>query len=64
MSPGDWGLLFAAALLLGSTFLFIEIAIVEIPPLTAAVVRRRIVPRHECHECRPEAAVLGECTRG
>ena len=61
MSPGDWGLLFAAALLLGSTFLFIEIAIVEIPPLTAAVVRRRIVPRHEC---RPEAAVLGECTRG
>ena len=42
MNAADWGLLLAAALLLGSTFLFIDIAITEIPPLTAAAARTLI----------------------
>ena len=42
ISLADWGLLLAAALLLGSTFLFLNIAIKEIPPLTAAALRTLI----------------------
>ena len=38
----DWSLLLAAALLLGSTFLFLNIAIQEISPLTAAALRTLI----------------------
>ena len=38
----DWTLLLTAALLLGSTFLFLNIAIKEIPPLTAAALRTLI----------------------
>lgn len=42
MTPADWGLLLATALLLGSTFLFLKIAIAEVPPLTAAAARTLI----------------------
>jgi drug/metabolite transporter (DMT)-like permease len=42
MTPTDWSLLLAAALLLGSTFLFLNIAVAEISPLTAAAARTLI----------------------
>lgn len=42
LTPGDWSFILAAALLLGSTFLFIRMAITEIPPLTAAAARALI----------------------
>ena len=42
MNAADWGLLLAAALLLGSTFLFLNIAVAEIPPLTVAALRTLI----------------------
>lgn len=42
MNFADWSLLLVTALLLGSTFLFLNIAIREIPPLTAAALRTLI----------------------
>ena len=39
MTLADWSLLLTASLLLGSTFLFLNIAVREIPPLTAAALR-------------------------
>ncbi len=42
MTPADWALLLTAALLLGSTFLFLNIAIREITPLTSAALRTLI----------------------
>ncbi len=42
MTVADWGLLLTTALLLGSTFLFLNIAIKEISPLTAAALRTLI----------------------
>ena len=38
----DWGLLLGASLLVGSTFLFINIAVEEIPPLIIATLRALI----------------------
>ena len=42
MTLADWSLLFAAALLLGSTFLFLNITIKEISPFTTAAFRTLI----------------------
>ena len=42
MALADWSLLFAAALLLGSTFLFLNITIKEISPFTTAAFRTLI----------------------
>ena len=42
MTLADWCLLLAAALLLGSTFLFLNIAIKEITPFTSAALRTLI----------------------
>lgn len=42
MNLADWTLLLTTALLLGSTFLFLNIAIQEIPALTSAVLRTLI----------------------
>jgi len=42
MTLADWSLLFAAALLLGSTFLFLNISIKEISPFTTAAFRTLI----------------------
>ena len=42
MTLADWSLLLLAALLLGSTFLFLNIAIKEISPLTSAALRTLI----------------------
>jgi len=42
MNLTDWSLLLAAALLLGSTFLFINIAIKDYSPITAAALRALI----------------------
>ena len=42
MSATDWGLLLVASLFLGSTFLFLNIAVAEISPLTAAALRTLI----------------------
>jgi drug/metabolite transporter (DMT)-like permease len=42
MNLADWGLIIVAALLLGSTFLFLTIAIEEISPLTSAALRALI----------------------
>ena len=42
MTLADWSLLLAAALLLGSTFLFLNIAIKEITPFTSAALRTLI----------------------
>lgn len=42
MTLADWSLLLAAALFLGSTFLFLKIAIAEISPMTAAAARTLI----------------------
>ena len=42
MTLSDWSLLLVAALLLGSTFLFLNIAIKEISPLTSAALRTLI----------------------
>ncbi len=42
MNLADWGLLLATAMLLGSTFLFLNIAIKEISPLTSAALRTLI----------------------
>lgn len=42
MTLTDWGLLLSAAGLLGSTFLFLNIAIKEIPPITSAALRALI----------------------
>ena len=42
MNLTDWCLLLAAALFLGSTFLFLNIAVTEISPLTAAALRTLI----------------------
>ena len=39
MNGADWGLLLTTAVLLGSTFLFLNIAVAEVPPLTVAVAR-------------------------
>ena len=39
MTAADWGLLSATALLLGSSFLFLNIAVQEIPPVTVAAAR-------------------------
>lgn len=36
MSAADWSLLLIASLFLGSTFLFLNMAVAEISPLTAA----------------------------
>ena len=48
MTLADWSLLFAAALLLGSTFLFLNITIKEISPFTTAAFRTLIAAR-TCH---------------
>jgi len=42
MTLADWGLLLTTALLLGGTFLFVNIAIKEISPLTSAALRTLI----------------------
>ena len=42
MTIADWGLLAVASLFLGSTFLFLNIAITEISPFTAAALRTLI----------------------
>lgn len=42
MTVADWALLLTAALLLGSTFLFLNIAIQEISPLSSAALRTLI----------------------
>ena len=42
MTPADWSLLLVASLFLGSTFLFLNIAVAEISPLTAAALRTLI----------------------
>ena len=42
MNAADWSLVLVTALLLGSNFLFIAIAIAEIPPLTSALARTLI----------------------
>lgn len=42
MNAADWGLLLTTALLLGSTFLFLNIAVAEVPPLTVAAARTLI----------------------
>jgi len=39
MNAADWGLLLTTAVLLGSTFLFLNIAVAEVPPLTVAAAR-------------------------
>ncbi len=38
----DWGLLLAASVLVGSTFLFINVAVEEVPPLVIAAIRALI----------------------
>ena len=40
MNLTDWALLLSVAALLGSSFLFLNIAVQEIPPLTSAAVWR------------------------
>lgn len=42
MNVTDWCLLLAAAMLLGSTFLFLNIAVAEVPPMTVAAARTLI----------------------
>jgi drug/metabolite transporter (DMT)-like permease len=42
MNVTDWALLLTAAVLLGSSFLFLNIAVQEIPPLTSAALRTLI----------------------
>ncbi len=42
MNAADWGLLLTTAVLLGSTFLFLNIAVAEVPPLTVAALRTLI----------------------
>jgi drug/metabolite transporter (DMT)-like permease len=42
MNGADWALLLTTALILGSTFLFVNIAIKEIEPITSAVLRTLI----------------------
>ena len=42
MNTTDWSLLGATAVLLGSSFLFLNIAVAEIPPMTVAVARAAI----------------------
>lgn len=42
MNAADWALLLTTALILGSTFLFVNIAIKEIEPITSAVLRTLI----------------------
>jgi len=42
MNAADWGLLLTTAVLLSSTFLFLNIAVAEVPPLTVAVSRALI----------------------
>ena len=42
MKSADWGLLVVASVFLGSTFLFLNIAVTEISPLTAAALRTLI----------------------
>ena len=42
ISLTDWGLLLAASVLVGSTFLFINIAVEEISPLVIAALRALI----------------------
>ena len=42
MNSADWSLLIVASIFLGSTFLFLNIAVTEISPLTAAALRTLI----------------------
>ena len=42
ITMADWGLLLAASMLVGSTFLFVNVAVKEISPLVIAALRAMI----------------------